>query len=104
MYNMRKAVDAGLRQQDHLDPNWFNKIYRTKLHMGSCKDCMLGQQYGDFEEGVKALGLDDESAVNLGYSIPRFMIYDGCDLVDRFWKALNRMWKEAIMDRECWTS
>lgn len=40
---------------DKVMPGWASKINEHKLNMSNCKLCILGQLYGDYQEGNKQL-------------------------------------------------
>ena len=52
---LAKRVAQGAALLDQEKPNWFEEINLGKLEMGSCKDCILGQLYSNYDEGADVL-------------------------------------------------
>lgn len=73
---------------DHIDPSTLN------LSDGSC--CVLGQVYGEYENGLVALNLsqgdDDYEDVEYGFTEKSNGGYGGDDP----WDTLNEAWHEAF--------
>lgn len=59
-------VSRGAELLDREQPEWAGRISLDDLHMRDCDECVLGQIFGDFTEGVDVLGIAD-SAYHLGF-------------------------------------
>jgi hypothetical protein len=111
-------VKRGAKLLDEIDPNWVEKIDIPELQMSMSCSCILGQVFGDYEDGLmKALEIDlddnrmsmrpadDEEAQRIenhgfclfdrsyGYSAIR-----GSD--DPLWKVLEHTWIDLIKERQ----
>lgn len=53
-----KSVVQAAKILDKKKPNWFRKVNLKRLDMLSPWNCILGQLYGDFTDGLFALGID----------------------------------------------
>lgn len=58
---LAQHVAQGITLLSKHDPNWRMKIVMSRLSMMSCADCILGQLFGSYEEGLLILdiGRDD---------------------------------------------
>ena len=56
---VQKGID--LLQEKH-GADWVDKIDLKSLNLGSTTECVLGQVYGDYHDGLKELQLHGESA------------------------------------------
>ena len=56
---------------DQKDQTWFEKVDPAKLHMGSNRDCVLGQVYGEFTHGLRESGLRGSTweAIRFGFFV-----------------------------------
>lgn len=57
--NPESKVQRGVRLLDEKKPGWAAQINTEKLQMEHGQWCILGQLFGDYERGRKALGLDN---------------------------------------------
>ena len=46
--NVRDAA----KRLDEIEPNWFNKIDFETIDMNDCKNCILGQIFGYYDDGI----------------------------------------------------
>lgn len=46
--------------EEKYGPEWASKVDLDILDLGSSSSCVLGQVYGDWSEGVEALGLNTD--------------------------------------------
>jgi len=82
-------VRAGITLLDiERGPEWVWKVRVGFLDMASCSACVLGQLYGDFEQGADTIGLTFWSEVGHGLNAEE----------DRYgdFAALDRLWTYAI--------
>src|SRR5438046_1541940 len=52
---LEEAVLKGAKLLDKQRPGWWKKIKTDQLAMASGRTCILGQLYGEFEQGTKRL-------------------------------------------------
>lgn len=52
-----ERVRRGAELLDEARPGWHREVRPGEIRMGSNEDCVLGQLYGHFQFGRKALGL-----------------------------------------------
>lgn len=55
-----QRAERGAELLDRVSPGWHEKIDPDILYMMCTKYCVLGQLYGDFSDGLVALGILDE--------------------------------------------
>lgn len=92
------AIDKGIALLDAKVPEWCTKMQLDHLKMGDGASCVLGQVFGDYDDGLIGLGLLDPAAS--GY--PDDTVY-GFDLDDgrgafsnENYGPLTRRWKQRI--------
>lgn len=61
-------TEAGASLLDRVSPGWAKRIDRSRLAMNSLYDCILGQLYGSYAEGLTALRLTEETARMYGFN------------------------------------
>lgn len=103
-------VQAGIEFLNERDPGWYWKVEPDLLAMGSAEDCVLGQLYGDFFDGVAQFGWAYGHHPYVG---PDVYVH-GFDVDPRdngfsftAYNQLNRLWSYAIrrlreMDKASW--
>lgn len=64
--------------------NWRSKIALDNLNVARCDVCVLGQIFGDYEDGLNSLGLRDTDAKEYGFNTNGDM------------EALTAAWKDAL--------
>ena len=93
-YQPKEAVLAGAEYLDSAVPGWADKIDPEKLDVGYPRDCILGQLFGWYIDGRRALGMDREAARKFGFDVNRGAL--PWQTVDQRYRRLNRHWREAI--------
>ncbi len=69
MLSVGRRVRNGFRLLDKkLGRDWTRKIDVPKLDMGYLEQCILGQIFGTYCLGCRALALDDEAATLCGFN------------------------------------
>jgi hypothetical protein len=68
--NLLVIEPGGAARVDAVFPNWELGIDTDRLDVASDKWCVLGQLFGSFKKGLKALGLTLEEAIALGFHVP----------------------------------
>lgn len=61
----QKEIAEAAERMDKLDPGWFNWIDPEVLDIGEPDRCLLGQRFGRYSLGMKALGLTCHDAVKM---------------------------------------
>jgi hypothetical protein len=84
-------VSAGIDLLDRETPGWDKDIDLDALRLSSCEQCVLGQLYGTFGDGLDFLDLHDDSAARLG-----FQLYEG---EGNLYGTLTDAWVAAICAR-----
>jgi hypothetical protein len=97
-------VTNGARLLDELEPGWYAEIDLARLTMSDCEDCVLGQLFGGYGDGLKHLGLTDESGTTYGFDeIHDIEDYLPAPPSDDFefiqWEALRSLWINEINTR-----
>ena len=83
---LESAVAQGAKLLDDRVPNWREEIDIDKLNMGSCLRCVLGQIYGEYEDGIDALNLDRTKDEDLKHGFDAIGSY-GQDIIRESWIA-----------------
>lgn len=55
---LKEKIKKGARFLDKKVPKWWRKINTSTLDIDSCEDCILGQLFGYYENGIKELNLE----------------------------------------------
>lgn len=98
MYYWRRAA-LGAQRLDREDPEWFRQVDQSKLSIAHFIHCILGQLYGDYLKGRKALGLSYSEAVAHGFQFRlRDLLFLPVAII-----MLNRAWRWEIQKREWMT-
>lgn len=84
-----RAAEKGASLLDRIKPDWFKAIDQDKLDIGSFKYCILGQLFGSWSAGKKALQTKNSGVY--GFAPPTFF---SC-----FSHRLDDVWKEQIQQR-----
>jgi hypothetical protein len=87
-------VAFGAREMDRVNPIWYREIDTDRLEMASESRCILGQYFGDFEDGAEELGWSAEETVVRGLDLH----WDGHAL-NGFYSELDELWKAEISIR-----
>lgn len=81
MTDYAAKVAAGVKVLDREVPNWRSKIDVDNLDLGSCSICILGQVFGDYNDGLNELNVDG---------------YDHGFNTTGSYNELTAAWKEAL--------
>lgn len=84
---------TGAKLLDEMLPHWQHRINLGKLTMEFKYKCILGQCYGDYNAGLAALELDEDTAISCGFTQPA----DASSVSD--WCDLEEAWREEIIKR-----
>jgi hypothetical protein len=82
-------VENGMQLLDRVYPGWEKKVNLETLDIMSCRHCILGQLYGDYDDGVRWVGISKHSAHEFGF------VEQG----EIWFNDLTSMWAEKITAR-----
>lgn len=88
MSSSHSRAEQGAIFLDNRAAHWEECVDTNLLKMESCFHCILGQLYGTYSKGIKALGLDLIDEKQLGFTT---------DMND--WIELDCHWVQLILDR-----
>lgn len=63
-------VQRGMMLLDEERPGWEDELDLGTLNVADPHNCVLGQLYGEYQEGKDALGLSLGEAINHGFVAP----------------------------------
>ena len=95
--DLRSNVELGARMLDKQRPGWHRNIDVDALDQRSTRNCVLGQTFGDYYDGITSLYGETEAseACLAGFTIDPFTTYPRGEV----WDALNKTWKFEIKGR-----
>lgn len=88
MGSVADRVNEGIIELDTHVPDWRSKVNSGILLMDSHKDCILGQIYGSYFSGVKALDLTDETVIVYGFETE--------DYSEEGYEELSKEWQRRL--------
>lgn len=97
-------VNRGAELLDRVRPGWAREIAADELAMETCDRCLLGQLYGDYHIGFRAVLTSSDSrnlyrAGNFGFTLYDLeQLNDGPYVMARF-AGLADAWRAAIRGR-----
>jgi hypothetical protein len=96
-------VKRGAALLDQVRPGWWREIALDRLAMESCNDCILGQLYGGFDNGVRTLdlnGMTDDwfRDVTHGFEVRPLVAKSREDIL-RLYAVLANLWRAEIRAR-----
>jgi hypothetical protein len=68
MLGMPERVANGIAYLNKNDPGWQERVDLSELNIDSCRDCVLGQLYGDFLSGISLYDMPDLAVWELGFA------------------------------------
>ncbi len=86
---LKNRVEAGAKFLDVMSPGWEKKIDLSVLDLGLPNTCVLGEIFGNYEDGKDALGIEEAAAEGLGFQVSG-------DGVGSAYTRLTNVWKEFI--------
>lgn len=78
---------AGAAFLDGQVPGWAGRVDLLTLRLDDTCRCVLGQIGGSYIDTRDDLGLDQDAAVNLGFSVGSDGTWDDWELLDDAWTA-----------------
>ena len=88
MDSQKVRIARGMELLDRENPSWCDKIELKSLDVGNVGHCVLGQVYGEYIDGVGALGIAFHTERH------GFMWLNSDSVM-----GLTRSWKKAIKER-----
>lgn len=87
---LAERVAAGALLLDQHRPGWEHVVRADKLAMEDCYACVLGQVYGRYHEGTRALGIDLIAEETFGFNTW---------MSKPDWEALANLWRGEVLAR-----
>lgn len=84
MSDFKSVVANGMSFLDAEKPGWRSELNLSRLNVASCDVCVLGQLFGDYDDGLTELGIDNTEAKRYGFN------------TDGDMAGLTAAWKEAL--------
>ena len=91
---LEKRVIRGVKFLDEHYPGWLQEIDVDRLNLEHYSNCVLGQLYGDFGDGMYDLELSEEDIEFFGFFIPR---HDPT-VFKQAYERLTLAWKDMLND------
>lgn len=91
---LSRRVIAGVIALDFVEPLWFLAVDEHRLDVSSDTRCPLGQLWGRFSRGLKALGIPEDDAALFGFDSPAALGEDGT--AEHEYAMLTRHWQTVV--------
>jgi len=69
MRALPKNVERGAELLDARVPGWRERVNPDTLDLAQDCNCVIGQTFGDYDDGLELLGLDSRDARRLGFYV-----------------------------------
>lgn len=92
-------VRSGVIALNFVEPLWFLLVDEHRLDVGSDLRCPLGQVWGRFSRGIKALDIPEEDAALYGFDSPTALDENAewdAGTVQAEYDTLSRMWRYVV--------
>lgn len=90
-------VTRGAQLLDERLPGWVDRIDLDRLNLASSCNCILGQKFGDYLDGIDALfNCQNTDAINHGFDA---FEDEGADAEAAEYEALTAEWRRVILAR-----
>lgn len=89
--DFKLAAKKGAAFLDEARPGWAEAVNPITLELGFMDQCVLGQLYGDYNQGLSELEVPSHHSVELGFNLRVRRPWD--------WVKLTRAWVEQIWER-----
>lgn len=100
---IKASVEKGAQLLDQKKPGWYLKIDIARLEMETCRRCVLGQLYGEYDVGLAHLHLpynDYDPGLQFGFSLLDPTDSHIASITDPRWNTLRSLWIEQITKRQ----
>jgi hypothetical protein len=98
MTTIALRVASGAIYLDSKMPDWHERINVSQLDMHSTSNCVLGQLFGGYWNGLKAVGIStdakDETAADLGFD------YYGLKPIENQAQLMTEAWAKIVRARQ----
>lgn len=95
-------IKRGVELLNEKSPGWHSKIDLDRLDMADRDDCVLGQLFGDYFDGLEAIGVRPDRDVSFGFNFkvpplpPTMGVKSWQSVIERSVDRLNKCWKQEI--------
>ncbi len=96
MSSVQERVDKGVQLLDFKCPGWRKKVYASKLDMSDILNCVLGQIFGYYYDGLNELELSDNPEELC--DSPRHFGFNASSGDEAEYLELKREWTKRLMD------
>lgn len=94
---LKKRVKKGIEFLDNEIPDWKQQIKLDELDLGKCRKCILGQLFGDYENGLNELDILYSSASDYGFTLSyEVMCTQDMDEIRPGFIDLTNAWRELL--------
>jgi hypothetical protein len=87
------CVARGALLLDRVRPGWWREINDDELNMAWCRECVLGQIFGDYFRGVDHLPIPRFKAPEYGFDLQTETAFE------ETWVELDNAWRAEIARR-----
>jgi hypothetical protein len=97
--SLQTRIRRGIKLLDAANPDWHYRVQPDNLRMQFTDECVLGQLYGDYDDGRGRLSLSDYQSYRHGFLslFQLFVNVQGVPLLGRLvGRRLNKAWTQAI--------
>ena len=92
----QEQVEEGAAWLDEYDPGWDERINLAELELNDCKQCVVGQLFGDYYEFLTLTYMGKAQEVDRGF----FADGDHDELEqEEPWARLTEAWRDEIASR-----
>ena len=93
MKPLEERVQAGVAFLDEHVPGWQKGVFPDQLRIADCQCCVLGQLYGEYEDGREALAVTTPKSDSTDWAISHgFFSWDNFD-----YPRLTDLWRKALI-------
>lgn len=94
---LKERVKKGIEFLNNEIPKWKEEIEVDMLDLGSCRRCILGQIFDDYEEGLDKLDILESSASDYGFTLSQEVIdSDNEAKIKDDFECLTNAWRDAL--------
>lgn len=101
----RGNVRSGALLLDSWRPGWADEVNLKRLDMLDPNDCVIGQVFGDFDEGCDELGIYNEPFAQSGFGFMVAIVGDHetereqARATTRVYRELTKLWRREVLAR-----
>ena len=95
---LQNRIKAGIAFLNVVKPNWLKEIDLEKLDLSNGNTCIIGESFGNYEEGLNQLEINDIVAEKLGFceSTKDGDVDSSLPSLKPKYKALTAAWKKTL--------